>query len=75
MNHIGPRLMYVHTLVLHIDEYICVNNTEAVCERSDFRGKRLGFVRLGVPSNETRFCNNTVHIYIYKRRVRKAGVT
>lgn len=39
MNHIGPRLMYVHTLVLRYtltDTHVNVNNTEAVCERSDF---------------------------------------
>jgi len=59
MNHIGPRLMYIHTLVLHVNRYICnVNNTEAVCGRSDFRSKRLGFIRFDVSSNEARFCNN-----------------
>lgn len=38
--------------------YVNVNNTEAVCGRSDFRSKRLGFVRFDVFSNEARFCNN-----------------
>lgn len=52
MNHIGPRLMYVHTLVLYTltDTYVNVNNTKAVCGRSDFRSKRLGLVRLDVSS-------------------------
>lgn len=64
--------MYVHTLVLHIDEYIYVNNTEAVYGRSDFRGKRLGFVRFDVSSNETRFCNNMIYIlYIESGFVRR----